>query len=577
MSEPSFLARRTWGTPNYFLIALALACVLAMVPVAVRRAMQTNSNRAEDWLPNTYTESIELNWFRKHFQNESFVLCSWDGCTLGTTAQLELLAEKLSEHLGPERPSAETIIANPHVPFEGPWFYQIATGPSMLDELTGPPLHLNYAQAIVRLEGAVVGPPAHDADGELLGDETRPTCLVAVISNEAYATNMRMRRALQLIQRTASEECGIPDLQFRLGGPTADNVAIDVAGEQSFFRLSALSGLVGLGLAWLCFRSLRFTGLVVVVGTLSASVSLAIVYYFGVGEVLLAGLPQPHLGKLDAVMMSMPAVVYILGISGAVHVINYYCDARREAGLEGAAERAVQIGWTPCVLAAVTTAVGLGSLATSDIVPIRKFGTFTGFAVLTTLGILFSLVPIVLHRFPPRKITTSHRRNGNSVRALPAWARAAAAFVIRRHTVVALAGLLLLVGVGLGLTQISSSVQLLKLLDPENDLIADYRWIEEKHRQHYPDGSRGHRAHRTMSGRRRTRRSRRNALSHDAVRAHDHAPQAAHADRGARTGQPYAFRIDLRARTFGSDFRHRAAEPRLFNQQETRGKSRGAG
>ena len=36
--------------------------------------------------------------------------------------------------------------------------------------------------------------------------------------------------------------------------------------------------------------------------------------------------------------MSMPAVVYVLGLSGAIHIINYYKDARREDGPEGAAE-----------------------------------------------------------------------------------------------------------------------------------------------------------------------------------------------------------------------------------------------
>ncbi len=73
--------------------------------------------------------------------------------------------------------------------------------------------------------------------------------------------------------------------------------------------------------------------------------------------------------------MSMPSLVYVLSISGAVHLINYYRDAVRNGGMQNAVERAVVAAWRPALLCSITTAVGLLSLVTSEIVPIRKFAS----------------------------------------------------------------------------------------------------------------------------------------------------------------------------------------------------------
>ena len=95
MNQPSFLARKTWGLSHYFLLAMAAAFVIAFMPRGVRFAIQSNTNKAEDWLPDSYDESKDLRWFRDYFIGEQFVLVSWDGCTLGDTEKLNLLARKL--------------------------------------------------------------------------------------------------------------------------------------------------------------------------------------------------------------------------------------------------------------------------------------------------------------------------------------------------------------------------------------------------------------------------------------------------------------------------------------------------
>ena len=54
----------------------------------------SNDNNVHDWLPTTYDETKDFSWFQEHFDNETFVLMSWDGCTL-EDPRLELFAKKV--------------------------------------------------------------------------------------------------------------------------------------------------------------------------------------------------------------------------------------------------------------------------------------------------------------------------------------------------------------------------------------------------------------------------------------------------------------------------------------------------
>jgi predicted RND superfamily exporter protein len=479
MTQPSFLARKTFGWPNYFWIAMAFALFVALIPRAAREARDSNTNKAEDWLPSNYPESTDLRWFREHFLGEGFILVTWDGCTLGNQEKMNLLLEKLSERLQPVTQMMYGGLRGRITHHTGKWFRKIITGPSMIEELTQPPLSLGYAEAVRRLDGALVG-PLSAAEGDSPDDSARTTALVVYLAPEGYENNRAMRRVVDEVARVAVQECGIPPENLHMGGPIVDNVAIDRAGESSLARLAGLSGIVGLSIAYWCFRNARLTAAVVAVGAISAVLSLAIVFYFGVFEVLVLGLPTPVYGAMDAVLMSMPALVYVLGVSGAIHFVNYYRDVRATSGVEGAVERAVRLAWLPCGLVALTAAVGFGSLITSDIVPIRKFGGFSAVAILASLCVLFTMLPVYLHRFPPAWIGRKKWEDiSEDDEKLPPWAMACCRWITQHHALVTWSLMALMGLFALGTFRLESSVQLLKLLDKDADLVQDYTWVEE--------------------------------------------------------------------------------------------------
>jgi len=269
-------------------------------------------------------------------------------------------------------------------------------------------------------------------------------------------------RVLQI----ASGECDIAPEDLRLGGPPVDNVAIDEEGAITLTRLVSLSALIGVVLAWLCFRSLKITFMIFFIGGVSALASLGIVWWGG--------------SSIDAILLTMPSLVYVLGLSGAVHIVNYYRDAVEAEGVEGAPERAVGHGWFPCTLAAFTTSLGLGSLLASNIIPIQKFGLYSALGVMATLILLFTYLPAALEIWPPgyQKRTSGSRPVSLVTSWIEAFWNRVGLWIVRRHYIVMTICTIVMIAVGLGLFRIQTSVQLLKLFDSESKIIQDYHWLE---------------------------------------------------------------------------------------------------
>ena len=303
----------------------------------------------------------------------------------------------------------------------------------------------------------------------------RQTCLVVTLNEPVMKEFARavgrplMGKPRGRILELAIGESGIAPENLNLGGPPCDNVAIDEEGTITLKNLIGLSALIGITLAYLSFRNVRITIMLFFTGGVSAMASLAYVWFGGM--------------NMDAILMSMPSLIYVLGLSAAVHIVNYYRDACHEFGHKLAVERAIGHSWFPCLLAAFTTALGLGSLMTSKLAPIWKFGCFSAIATMATVIILFSYLPAALVVFKPgyTKQSKKQRESGGSDIAeivTRFWNRIGDV-VIRNYTFFALAGVLVIAAGAWGITRIQTQVHLLKMFDPSAKVLADYRWLEK--------------------------------------------------------------------------------------------------
>ncbi len=304
----------------------------------------------------------------------------------------------------------------------------------------------------------------------------RQTCLVVTINTpfleelDRIVGSSSMAKPRGRLLEIATGKCGLAAENVHMGGPPSDNVAIDEEGTKTLLRLAFLSGLIGIVLAYYSFRSIRVTAMIFFVGGVSAIASLSYVWYFG--------------SRLDAILMTMPSLIYVLAMSGAVHLINYYKDACEEHGHKRAVDVAVQHGWFPCAVASFTTAIGLFSLCMSNLTPIYKFGFFSAIATIATLFFLYTFLPAALTLWPPHYRFESRGSNkkatGASSGSLVAnfWDKIYVR-TVRYPWLVIGTGMLLIVVFGVGVTKIQTTVQLLKLFDKEAKVLKDYAWMEK--------------------------------------------------------------------------------------------------
>ena len=471
----SFFQRRS------FAIIVAAVFLIPFLIRGTRLALESNRNDIKDWLPADFPETRVHRWFQEHFPYEQFVLASWEGCTLGDF-RLEMLAKKLEKQPESEKQAGE------------PWFFKtVLTGGRLMEELRARYPELSEKEVLKRLEGSLIGEDYDPNDPEGV-----KTCLIVTLTEDAKGKNLR--KTLEKIRHLA-RQCGIepekPEVKdnllvrsiesgavavkemvvgrnadhqgIYLGGPPVDNVAIDIEGECTLFRLAILSALIGLGISWLCFRSVRLTCMIFLVALMAAGIGMASVFFSG--------------NTVDAILLSMPSLVYVLAMSGAIHIVNYYHDAVREHGLERAPQRALAHGWLPCTLAAITTALGLGSLLASHLIPISKFGVYSAWGVIAALSLLFLLLPACLHYFPSREYVKGGAKNLTGQREKSVFVRFwhGVGNVVTRHNLfVTAACFLVMAFFAVGLTKIKTSVKLMKLFSPDAEIIHDYGWLEEQ-------------------------------------------------------------------------------------------------
>jgi predicted RND superfamily exporter protein len=395
-------------------------------------ALERNHNRVEDWLPRHLPETQEYVWFLEHFQGDELLVVSWPDCTIDDERLDRLVASATARRDEQGRPL-----------FRRAW-----TGRSVLARMTGDPSGLAREEALERMRGWI------------LGQDGRATCAAFMVDS---LNEPDRHAAVAAVIEIATNECGIERTALNVGGPTADNVYVDRASTESLYFLSAVSILLGLAVSWWFLRSFRLVGAVFATSLLCELWSLALVTFTG--------------AHVDAVLIMMPALVYILAVCGCIHLLNCYREAVVEHGPAAAPAAAVAFAWRPTVMASFTTSIGLLSLCVSDLEPVRRFGLFAAIGVVTSTGFLFTVLPALLTQFARR---VGDRRDAVHFREDGFWETAVARLAIDHRRLVTLACAASMAVLAYGATRITTSAKIRDFFRPDSEVLTTYRVLEER-------------------------------------------------------------------------------------------------
>lgn len=104
---------------------------------------------------------------------------------------------------------------------------------------------------------------------------------------------------------------------------------------------------------------------------------------------------------LTVLTMLLPTILFVVGMSDVVHILQRYLEALRNGHPK---ERALAITYYEVGLAtfltSLTTAIGFATLNTSGIQPVREFGVYTAIGVFVAFLLAFTLLPALLLLVP---------------------------------------------------------------------------------------------------------------------------------------------------------------------------------
>lgn len=445
-------------------IGIGILLLLAVPTLLLSHAAITSLfNRPSDWVPDSVPVKAQFNEFVKHFTALDLAMVSWEGAELdsesldNTAALIRPIckgsydastdADSLAELPEWARTELKEIREHCGTPTPLDW---VRTGTETLAQMTSRPANLSRASGVRRLQGTLVGP-----DG-------KQTCMVISFSDNG---SLNRRFLIPKIREMAARLNEVEADKIAIVGGPFDGATVDEASIHSIRVYSPPSAILAAILCLICLRSIPLTTAIVAVAVIGEGLVLAAVYVIGV--------------PMNAILIVLPPLVFVLTVSAGIHLSNYYLDAAhelRDLSRAEAARRAMQAGVAPCVLATGTTVVGLGSLMLVRLQPVQVFGGVASFGVTVTLALLILILPGAMVLTRPRRKEHDKRELSQSRRFAGTWMRR------RLASPWPLIAIFLLIGGGLsiGLTHLQTSVNIPRMFLPESDIRQQYAWFESE-------------------------------------------------------------------------------------------------
>ena len=455
--------------------AVGVVAVLLLAPLALvgsQRAVATTFNSPMDWVPQSFPERVRWADFTERFQLGEVVMLSWPSATLDNP-QMRIVADAISDA---EPDSVRSATAGSEV------FNLLQSGVWGVTE----------REAAQRLEGSIIG-----SDGQ-------QTLVVVQLTK---AGSLERNSLIPKLKRIAAEATELPIAEIRAVGIPVEGSVIDASAADSIATFAVPSALLAILICWTCLRSVWLTLAISVVAMVGQGLALA--------GVLLTGEP------MNAILIVLPPLVFVLTVSSGIHLANYFLEAvhvdrnqeillgpQQTDGLDGdlalsAVQHALRAGVVPCILASFTTIIGLASLTIVPIVPVRHFGILAAASIALTLLLLLMILPASMLMAAKRILTKSHRsetilankqtertakqRNAaHGTVALRTWKSRLQRFIdwcfhlpVKHPLSVTIAVLMVASVFAAGLKNVETSVSITSLFAANHPMRKDYEWFEE--------------------------------------------------------------------------------------------------
>ncbi|WP_166828616.1 efflux RND transporter permease subunit [Thalassoroseus pseudoceratinae] len=292
-----------------------------------------------------------------------------------------------------------------------------------------------------------------------------PIALGVVLSPAHHGHTQDVIRTI----REAAKASGIPPETVHMGGRAIAGSELNRKVNETIWDASVpwwqihrsspvlLSMLVSAVVVFFMLRSVRLTTLVLVATSFAVILSVSVIPWTG--------------GIVSTVLVVMPPLLAVLTLSAAIHVANYWKHAAIYSR-EHAIVQACKMARQPCILASLTTAIGLVSLATSSLSPVKNFGLYCASGCVISLVVVLYGLPALLVYWPckrPYRAEVEHTR----------WQQLADVLVDHWRKI-SLAGIAFFLVCVCGLWFFRTETKVIRYFAEDSEVVQDYQFLEDQ-------------------------------------------------------------------------------------------------
>ncbi len=277
----------------------------------------------------------------------------------------------------------------------------------------------------------------------------------------------------QIISKKASDEL-LTDIQNLINNYKFEELhyAGKIRGQKEYLTkmrselllFLSISAVLIIAFLYLSFRSIY--GIIVPLITVLISILgvLGIMQFFG--------------KSLDIMSTLLPTILFVVGMSDAIHILNRYIEELRAGQAKLAAIKTTfkEVGFAT-FFTSLTTAVGFTTLISVPIKPMQDFGMYSAVGVILAFVIAITFLPATLSLLKQPKIVTQQFQQ-------LFWNKFLAkrfVYVIRNQGKIVIGYFLILLISVIGIFQLKVDYKLLEDLAEDNPLQQDFRFFENSY------------------------------------------------------------------------------------------------
>ncbi len=363
--EDALLKNKLINLPWKLYLSIVFLVVFTLLPPALLTQLNIN-NAPKVFMPKDAPAVIIDDVLRESFPSDQVIILLFEGVALfsdGFIQAFDGLAKKLQSD--PRIEDVFSITTQDHIAGSDEGFSsEPLVDANMLDK-TQPKQRLQHVLADRFAKNLLVA-----EDGSAL----------AMVIVPAMDGNSMQRLQLEESIMSVVDQSHLTGYLSAVSG----QIAVDVAEFRSMLQDNMIfipaNVVIGLSLIWLLFR--RWLAVIV------AGVSIGVVTSSTVAFYVVFDKPFTLISSI------VPPLLSALTVATLVHLFNalHYASQRGHVGRDRV-EKALNEIRRPAMFTALTTAVGLASLATSTIPPIRDFGLISAGGVVLIYIVVIGIVP----------------------------------------------------------------------------------------------------------------------------------------------------------------------------------------